>query len=97
MTRRKYTLEEKIEMIEELNNVLTNAQVCKKYGISASTLSAFKNQLAVINATESEDYKTTAKEKALEDENRKLKELLGKKELELDMLQDLLKKKKYLK
>ncbi|WP_102401265.1 transposase [Haloimpatiens massiliensis] len=97
MSRRKYTLEEKIGMIEELNSGLTNAQVCKKHGISSSTLSTFKRQLAVINATEPENYKATAKEKALADENRKLKELLGKKELELDMLQDLLKKKKYLK
>lgn len=48
-------------MIEELNSGLTNAQVCKKYGISSSTLSAFKKQLAVINATESKDYKATAK------------------------------------
>ena len=30
--------------------------------------------------------------KALADENRKLKEFLGKKELELDLLQDLFKK-----
>ncbi|WP_139369697.1 transposase [Clostridium botulinum] len=34
MGRRKYTLEQKIEIIEELNNDLTNAQVCKKYGIA---------------------------------------------------------------
>ena len=40
--------------------------------------------------------KATPKEKALEEENRKLKELIGKKELELDMLQELLKKKNYL-
>lgn len=65
----------------------------QKYGIASSTLSIFKKQLAVINATEPEEYKATAKEKALEDENRKLKELLGKKELELDLLQDLLKKR----
>jgi putative transposase len=97
MGRKKYTLEEKIKMVEELNKGLTNAQVCKKYGVSSSTLSTFKRQIAVINATEPENYKPTVKEKVLEDENRKLKELLGKKELELDMLQDLLKKKRYLK
>ncbi|WP_039657425.1 transposase [Clostridium tyrobutyricum] len=97
MGRKKYTLEEKIKMIEELNKGLTNAQVCKKYEVSSSTLSTFKRQIAVINATEPENYRPTVKEKVLEDENRKLKELLGKKELELDMLQDLLKKKRYLK
>lgn len=93
MGRKKYALEEKIKMVEELNNGLTNAQVCKKYEISSSTLSTFKKQLAVINATEPENYRPAVKEKVLEDENRKLKELLGKKELELDMLQDLLKKR----
>ena len=89
MSRRKYTLEEKIRLVEELNSGLTNTQVCKKYGIASSTLSTFKKQLAVINTIEPEDYKATAKKKALELENKNLKELLGKKELELDLLQDL--------
>ncbi len=97
MARRKFTLEDKIKIIEELNNGLTHAQVCKKYELTSSTLSTFKRQLDVINATQPKDYQASAKEKALEEENRKLKELIGKKELELDMLQDLLKKKKYLK
>lgn len=51
--RRKYALEEKIKMVEEINNGLTHAQVCKKYGIISSTVSTFKRQLAVINATQS--------------------------------------------
>lgn len=97
MARRKFTLEDKIKIVDELNNGLTHAQVCKKYELTSSTLCTFKNQLGVINATEPKDYKSSIKEKALEDENRKLKELIGKKELELDMLQDLLKKKNYLK
>ncbi|WP_416044595.1 transposase [Clostridium tyrobutyricum] len=96
MGRRRYTLEEKIKMVEELNKGLSNAQICKKYEITSSTLSTFKKQLNVINGTESGNKKATPKEKALEEENRKLKELIGKKELELDMLQELLKKKNYL-
>lgn len=92
MARRKFTLEDKIKIIEELNNGLTHAQVCKKCELTSSTLSTFKRQLDVINATQPKDYQASAKEKALEEENRKLKELIGKKELELDMLQDLLKK-----
>ena len=96
MARRRFTLDDKIKIIEEINSGLTNAQVCKKYELSPSTLSTFKRQLNVINATEPDEYKPSAKERALEDENRKLRELVGKKELELNMLQDLLKKKKYL-
>ena len=96
MARRRFTLDDKIKIIEELNSGLTNAQVCKKYELSPSTLSTFKRQLDVINATEPNEYKPSVKERALEDENRKLKELIGKKELELNMLQDILKKKKYL-
>ncbi|MDF2792076.1 MAG: transposase, partial [Neobacillus sp.] len=42
MGRRKYTLEEKIKIVEELNKGLTNAQICKKYEITSSTLSTFK-------------------------------------------------------
>ena len=96
MARRKFTLDDKIKIIEELNNGFTHSQVCKKYELSSSTLSTFKRQLDIINATEPKDYQPSVKERALEEENRKLKELVGKKELELDMLQDLLKKKNYL-
>ncbi|MCH4236450.1 MAG: hypothetical protein LKF87_11320 [Clostridium tyrobutyricum] len=38
-------------------------------------------QIAVINAIELENYRLTVKEKVLEDENMKLKELLGKKRI----------------
>jgi putative transposase len=96
MARRRFTLDDKIRIIEELNNGFSHAQVCKKYELSSSTLSTFKRQIDVINATEPKNHHPSAKEKALEDENRKLKELVGKKELELNMLQDLLKKKNYL-
>ena len=96
MTRRKFTLEDKIKIIDELNTGFTHAQVCKKYELSSSTLSTFKRQLNVINSTEPNDYQPSLKERALEEENHKLKEIVGKKELELSMLQDLLKKKNYL-
>lgn len=96
MARRKFTLDDKIKIIEELNNGLTNAQVCRKYELTSSTLATFKRQLDIINATEPKDYQPSAKERALEEENRKLREIVGKKELELNMLQDLLKKKNYL-
>ena len=68
MGRRRYTLEEKIKMVEELNKGLSNAQICKKYEITSSTLSTFKKQLNVINGTESGNKKATPKEKALEEE-----------------------------
>lgn len=97
MARRRFTLEDKIKIVEELNHGFTHAQVCKKYELTSSTLSTFKHQLGVINATQPKDHQSSIKEKALESENRKLKELIGKKELELDMLQDLFKKKNYLK
>jgi putative transposase len=50
MARRKFTLEDKIKIIDELNNGLTHAQVCKKYELTSSTLCTFKKQLGVINA-----------------------------------------------
>ena len=96
MARRRFTLDDKIKIVEELNDGFTHAQVCKKYELTSSTLYTFKRQLDIINATEPKDYKPSAKERALEEENHKLRELVGKKELELNMLQDLLKKKKYL-
>jgi len=44
MARRRFTLDDKIKVIEELNSGVTNAQVCKKYELSPSTLSTFKRQ-----------------------------------------------------
>ncbi|MBZ9635473.1 transposase [Clostridium sp. FP1] len=79
MARRKFTLDYKIRIIEELNAGFTHALVCKKYKLSSSTLSTFKRQLDIINATEPKDYQASAKERALEEENRKLRELVGKK------------------
>ena len=38
MGRRRYTLEEKIKIVEELNKGLTNAQICNKYEITSSTV-----------------------------------------------------------
>jgi putative transposase len=96
MARRRFTLDDKIKIVQELNDGFTHAQVCKKYELTSSTLYTFKRQLDIINATEPKDYKPSAKERALEEENHKLRELVGKKELELNMLQDLLKKKRYL-
>jgi len=92
MTGRKFTLDDTIKIIEESNTGFTHAQVCKKYELSSSTLSTFKRQFDIINATEPTDYQPSIKARALEDENRKLRELIGKKELELSMLQYLLKK-----
>lgn len=45
------------------------------------------------NHTQSDDYVASLKEQALEEENKKLEELLGKKELELNMLQEPFKKR----
>ena len=56
---RRFTLDDKIKFIEELNTGFTHAQVCKKYELSASALSTFKCQLDVINATQSKDYKSS--------------------------------------
>lgn len=62
-------------------------EVCRKLGVSEPTFYAWKKKYAGMGVTE------LRKVKQLEEENRKLKQLVGDLSLDKQMLQDVLSKK----
>ena len=94
MKRKKWTLKEKLAILEEASSgdVVT---VCRKHGVNTST---FYNWRKRFENRGEEGLKTTYdnrdKElKAAENENRILRKLLADKEVELEIQKELLKKK----
>ena len=94
MEKRKFTKEEKLKVLREAS--LHGVKVTlEKYGVYPATYYSWKKKLE----EEGEENfgkkvsKARAKElKRLEDENRKLKELVAEKELMIRMLKELRKK-----
>ena len=62
-------------------------EVCRKMGVSEQTFYRWKKRFAGMGVTE------VRRLKLLEDENRKLKQLVGDLSLDKQMLQDVLRKK----
>lgn len=94
MERKKWTLKEKLEILEEAGSgdVVT---VCRKHGVSTST---YYNWRKRFDNRGEDGLKTTYdnrdKElKTVENENRILRKLLADKEIELEIQKELLKKK----
>lgn len=94
MGKRKFTREEKLEVLREASAHGVKLTL-EKYGIYPATYYNWKRQLE--EQGESNFGKKVAKAqrkeiKQLEDENRKLKELVAEKELMIRMLKELRKK-----
>lgn len=71
---------------EQESRVKTVAQVCKEMGISQGTFFKWKQKYGGMDVSEAKRLR------ALESENARLKKLLSERTLELDALQDVLKK-----
>jgi putative transposase len=71
---------------EQESRVKTVAQVCKEMGISHGTFFKWKQKYGGMDVSEAKRLR------ALESENARLKKLLSERTLELDALQDVLKK-----
>ena len=94
MEKRKFTAEEKLKILKEASEQGVTVTL-EKYGVYPATYYSWKKQLEEV---EEKDFgkkikKEQTKElKRLEEENRKLKELVAEKELVIRMLNDLTKK-----
>lgn len=100
MERKIYTKEMKEAILKEASEVGNVAQVARRHGISPKNIYNWSRQAKYKNwqATPSEAknmhaYTPNAQEfKTLENENQKLKVVLGEKDLEIAILRDVLKK-----
>ncbi len=86
MIRKKYTEEQIIAVLKEAEAGAKIADLCRKYGMSDATYYNWKAKYAGLTVSELKRLKT------LEDENRRLKQIVGEQALDIRALKDLLSK-----
>ena len=87
MKTSRFTEEQVIKALrEQETRQKTITQICKEMGISQSTFFKWKQKYGGMSVSEAKRLR------ALESENARLKRLLAERTLELDALQDVLKK-----
>jgi len=87
MRKTKYPVERIIQMISESELPGGSiAEVCRKYSVSRSAFDRWKQKYKGMSSNEAKRLKV------IEDENMRLKRILAEKELELQVLRDIVKK-----
>jgi putative transposase len=87
MKQTKYPVERVIQILSEAelpgNSI---AEVCRKYSVSRSAFDKWKQKFKGMSSNDAKRLKV------LEDENMRLKRILAEKELEIQVLRDIVKK-----
>ena len=86
MARRKYTEEQIIAVLKEGAAGVPVRELCRKYGMSDGAYYNWKAKYAGMTVSELKRLK------GLEDENRRLKQIVGEQALDIRALKDLLSK-----
>ena len=86
MAHKKYTEEQIIAVLREGEAGGKVADLCRKYGMSDATYYNWKARYAGLTVSELKRLK------ALEEENRRLKQIVGEQALDIRALKDLLSK-----
>ena len=86
MKRSRYTEEQIIGILKEVEAGLKVADACRKYGLSSWTVYAWRKKYQGMSVSEARRLK------ALEDENRRLKQLVANLSLDNAALKDVLSK-----
>lgn len=86
MVRKKYSEEQIIAVLKEAEAGAGVAELCRKYGMSDATYYNWKAKYAGLTVSELKRLK------ALEEENRRLKQIVGEQALDIRALKDLLSK-----
>ena len=87
MKRSRYSQEQIAFALRQAESGTSVGEVCRKMGISENTFYRWKRKFAGMGVAE------LRRLKILEDENRRLKELVADVALDKEMLQDVLRKK----
>ena len=86
MVRKRYTEEQIIAVLREGEAGAKVTDLCRKYGMSDATYYNWKARYAGLSVSELKRLK------ALEEENRRLKQIVGEQALDIRALKDLLSK-----
>jgi putative transposase len=86
MVRRKYTEEQIIAVLKEGTAGVPVRELCRKYGMSDGAYYNWKAKYAGMTVSELKRLK------GLEDENRRLKQIVGEQALDIRALKELLSK-----
>jgi putative transposase len=87
MKKRQFTEDQIVRLLRRHNNrEATVEKLCREVGISQATFYAWKKKYEGMSVSEAKRLRE------LERENARLKKLLAERSLELDLLQDALKK-----
>ena len=86
MVHKKYTEEQIISVLTEAEAGAKTAELCRKYGMSDATFYNWKAKYAGLTVSELKRLK------ALEDENRRLKQIVAQQALDNWALKELLSK-----
>jgi len=86
MVRKRYTEEQIIAVLKEGEASVSVRELCRKYGMSDGAYYNWKAKYAGLTVSELKRLK------ALEDENRRLKQIVGEQALDIRALKELLSK-----
>jgi putative transposase len=87
MKKNRYTEEQIISVLKENEAGISAAEICRKHGISGSTFFGWRKKYGGMEASD------VRKLRQLEEENAKLKKLLGQSMLDAEALRLALEKK----
>jgi putative transposase len=90
MTKRRYSMEEKERILEEVKLVKNRRSVAAKYNLAESTIRGWEKKLSQKELGQHKDLSKI--NKTLAAENKALKEISAEKDLEIKILKDMLKK-----
>ena len=86
MKRKRYSEEQIIRVLQEAESGVKTADLCRKYGISDATFYNWKAKYGGLSVNEARRLKS------LEDENRRLKKIVGDQAIDIDALKAVLEK-----
>jgi putative transposase len=87
MKRSRFSETELVYAVKQVEAGVPAAEVARKHGVSLKTIYAWRHKYGGLSASE------VARLKQLEDENRKLKQMVAELSLDKQMLQEVLQKK----